>query len=137
TSLAEFTANQHAKVSLALNADALDATYEGSATFQDALLTEGILAANSSSARDLLAWFGTEVPPSKGFGKLSAKGLFRGQREAFTFSNAEIVLDDTTAHGEISLNTRGMRPFVKANLQLSELDLNTYSSKGAAKARAK
>lgn len=137
TSLAEFMANQPAKVRLALNADALDATYEGSATFQDALLTEGILSANSSSARDLLAWFGTEVPPSKGFGKLSAKGLLRGQREAFTFSNAEIVLDDTTAHGEISLHTRGMRPFVKANLKLSELDLNTYRSKGAAKARAK
>lgn len=137
TSLAEFTANQPAKVRLALNADALDATYEGSATFQDALLTEGILSASSSSARDLLAWFGTEVPPSKGFGKLSAKGLLRGQREEFTFSNAEIVLDDTTAHGEISLNTRGMRPFVKANLKLSELDLNTYSSKGAAKSRAK
>lgn len=130
TSLAEFTANRPAKVKLALEADALDATYEGSATFQDVLLTEGILAANSSSTRDLLAWFGTDVPPSKGFGMLSAKGLLRGEREQFTYSNAEIVLDETTAHGEISLNTRGMRPFVKANLKLSELDLNTYSSKG-------
>ena len=130
TSLAAFIANQPAKVEVALAADALDATFQGSATFQDALLTEGILSANSSSARDLLEWFGTDVPPSKGFGKLSAKGLLRGSRETFTFANAEIVLDQTTAHGEISLDTRGMRPHVKANLKLSELDLNTYSSKG-------
>ncbi len=135
TSLAELIANQPAKVKVALTADMLDATFEGSATFQDALLTEGILAANSASARDLFAWFGTELPPSKGFRKLSAKGLLRGSREQITYSNAEIELDRTTAHGEISLDTRGMRPFVKANLKLSELDLNTYSSKGASKKR--
>lgn len=130
TSLAAFIANQPAQLDVALDADALDATFQGSATFQDALLTEGILTANSSSTRDLLEWFGTDVPPSKGFGKLSAKGLLRGSRETFTFANAEIVLDQTTAHGEISLDTRGMRPLVKADLKLSELDLNTYSSKG-------
>jgi AsmA protein len=136
TSLAKLAANQPAKVKVALGADMLDATFEGSATFQDALLTEGILAANSASARDLFEWFGTELPPSEGFSKLSAKGLLRGSREELTYSNAEIELDRTTAHGEISLDTRGMRPFVKANLKLSELDLNTYSSKAAKKKRA-
>lgn len=130
TSLAELVANRPAKLKVALASDALEATFEGSATLQDALLTEGILSANSSSARDLLAWFGTDLKPSDGFGRLSAKGLLRGTREQFTYSNAEIVLDRTTAHGEVSLDTRGMRPFVKANLKLSELDLNLYRSKG-------
>ena len=131
TSLAEMLGSRPAKLKVALAAEALEATYEGSATLEDALLTEGILSATSSSARDLLAWFGTDLPPSDGFGRLSAKGLLRGTREQFTYSNAEIVLDQTTAHGEISLDTRGMRPFVKANLKLTELDLNTYRSKGS------
>lgn len=130
-SLTDFVANQPSKLNVKLQADALNASYQGSATLQDALLIEGILAADSSSARDLFAWFGTTVPPSNGFGNLSAKGLLRGGRDQFTYSNAEIVLDQTTAHGEISLDTSGMRPFVKANLKLSELDLNTYSSEGA------
>ncbi|HRN89373.1 AsmA family protein [Hyphomicrobium sp.] len=134
TSLGEFLANQPAKLKVALSSDAVEATFEGSATLQDALLTEGILSANSTSARDLFAWFGTDLRPSDGFGRLSAKGLLRGTREQFTFSNAEIVLDRTTAHGELSLDTRGMRPFVKADLKLSELDLNLYRSKGGAAA---
>ncbi|AHB49757.1 membrane assembly protein AsmA [Hyphomicrobium nitrativorans NL23] len=136
TSLAEFLANQPAKLKVALASDAAEATFEGSATLQDALLTEGILSATSPSARDLFAWFGTDLSPSDGFGQLSAKGLLRGTREQFTFSNAEIVLDRTTAHGELSLDTRGMRPFVKANLKLSELDLNLYRSKGGQAAPA-
>ncbi|HRN83500.1 MAG TPA: AsmA family protein [Hyphomicrobium sp.] len=136
TSLAEFVTNRPAKLKVALASDALEATFEGSATLQDALLTEGILSANSSSARDLLSWFGANLKPSDGFGQLAAKGLLRGTREQFTFSNAEIVLDRTTAHGELSLDTRGMRPFVKANLKLSELDLNLYRAKGGSAAAA-
>ena len=134
TSLDEFLDNRPAKLKVALASDAVEATFEGSATLQDALLTEGILSANSPSARDLFAWFGSDLKPSDGFGRLSAKGLLRGTREQFTFSNAEIVLDRTTAHGELSLDTRGMRPFVKADLKLSELDLNLYRSRGGATA---
>ena len=136
TSLAELVQNRPAKLKVALASDALEATFEGSATLEDALLTEGILSANSSSARDLLTWFGANLRPSDGFGRLSAKGLLRGTREQFTFSNAEIVLDRTTAHGELSLDTRGMRPLVKADLKLSELDLNLYRSKGGSAALA-
>ncbi len=41
------------------------------------------------------------------------------------------MLDQTTARGDISLDTRGARPLVDANPTLTELDLNTYASKGA------
>lgn len=129
TSLADVLANRPAKLNLTLGADVLDATFEGSANL-DALSAEGILSAKSASARGLFGWLGTDLPPSDGFGALTAKGLWRGAPDQYTFTTAEIVLDQTTARGEINLDTRGARPLVNANLKLTELDLNTYASRG-------
>jgi AsmA protein len=132
-SLADVVDQRPAKLNMKLGADVLDATFEGSANLKDDLAAEGILSARSSSARALFAWLGTDLPPSEGFGPLTAKGLWRGKPDQYTFTTAEIVLDRTTALGEISLDTRGARPLVNANLKLTELDLNTYKSHGAPK----
>lgn len=130
TSLADVLDRRPAKLNMKLGTDVLDATFEGSANLKEDLGVEGILSAKSSSARQLFAWLGTDLPPSAGFGPLNAKGLWRGKPDQYTFTTAEIVLDRTTARGEISLDTRGVRPHVNANLKLTELDLNTYKSHG-------
>ena len=136
TSLADVLGERPAKLNMKLGTDVLDATFQGSADLKDDLAVEGILSAKSSSARDLFAWLGTDLPPSDGFGPLTAKGLWRGKPDQYTFTTAEIVLDRTTALGEVTLDTRGARPLINANLKLTELDLNTYKSHGAAKRRA-
>lgn len=129
TSLADVLEHRPAKLRLVLGAgDVLDATFEGSADLQGDRGAEGILSARSASARALAGWFGTDLPPSEGFGPLTAKGLWRGTPERFAFTTAEIALDRTIARGDISLDARGARPFVDANLKLTELDLNTYAS---------
>jgi AsmA protein len=133
TSLAEVLEERPAKLNMTLGTDVLDATFEGTAKLET-LSTEGILSAKSSSARALFAWLGSELPPSDGFGAVTAKGLWRASPDRYAFSTAEIVLDQTTARGDISLDTRGARPLVDANLTLTELDLNTYGSKGARRA---
>jgi AsmA protein len=130
TSVSDVMEHRPAKLKLALGADALDATFEGSASFDKDLFAEGILSAKSASARELAGWLGSDLSSSEGFGALSAKGLFRAKPDQYAFSTAEIVLDQTTARGDISLDTRGARPFVNANLKLTELDLNTYRSRG-------
>lgn len=132
TSLSDVMEDRPAKLNLTLGTGVLDATFEGSAKV-DALSTEGILSAKSSSARELFTWLGTDLPPSDGFGPLTAKGLWRASPDQYTFNTAEIVLDQTTARGDISLDTRGARPLVNASLKLTELDLNTYASRGKAR----
>ncbi|MCC7251691.1 AsmA family protein [Hyphomicrobium sp.] len=133
TSLVDVIEDRPAKLKLTFGADVLDATFEGSATLKDALGVEGILSAKSPSARALFAWLGTDLAPSAGFGPMDAKGLWRAKPDQYTFTTAEIELDQTTARGEISLDTRGARPLVNANLKLTELDLNTYKSTGEAR----
>ena len=121
-----------AQLNLKMGAGVLDADFEGKAIVET-LTTEGILSAKSSSARDLLSWLGVDVPPSSGFGAMTAKGLWRAVPDSYSFNTAEIVLDDTTAHGDIAVDTRGARPLVSANLKFTELDLNTYASNGEAR----
>ena len=134
TSLTEVLEARPAKLDLKLGTDVLDATFQGSAKLET-LSTEGILSAKSASARDLFAWLGTDLPPSDGFGELTAKGLWRAAPDQYSFSTAEIALDRTTARGDIALDTRGARPLINATLKLTELDLNTYSSKGKSSAK--
>jgi len=132
TSLADVVETRPAKVKASFSTDVIDATFEGSARLRDGLATEGILDAKSPSARDLALWLGSTLPPSDGFGNLAAKGLLRTAPDQVTFTTAEIKLDATTAHGEITLDTRGARPLVNADLKLSALDLNLYASHGGA-----
>ena len=44
--------------------------------------------------------------------------------------NANIGLDGATATGSATLRTGGARPYIKADLKLSELDLNKYLHAG-------
>ncbi len=136
TSPADVAANRPAKFKVSLGTDALDASFEGSARLHDDLSAEGILSAKSPSARALARWVGIDLPPSDGFGPLTAKGLLRTAPDQLALATAEIVLDQTTARGDISLDTRGARPLVNANLKLTELDLNTYRSTGEARRAA-
>lgn len=131
TSLSDVLDERPAKLQLALGADVLDASFEGKTAFET-LSAEGIMSVNTSSARALFAWLGTSLPPSRGFGAMTAKGLWRSAPESYAFTTAEIVLDSTTAVGDIKLDTRGARPLIEADLKLTELDLNTYASKGGA-----
>jgi AsmA protein len=128
TSLSAVLEDRPAKLSLTVLSDAANSTFEGTATFRDTVETEGMFSTKSPSMRSLLAWFGTTLPPSKGFGPLEAKGLVRSNAKAINFSGAEIALDGAIAHGQIALETSGARPYVKANLKLDELNLNTYAS---------
>ncbi len=108
--------------------DAAETSFDGTVTLEDWVGLEGILSAKAASARNLLAVFDTVVPPSKGFGPFEAKGLLRTNAKSLTLSNAELKLDGATAFGQLTLETAGARPYVKANLKLSELNLNTYAT---------
>lgn len=130
SSPADVAGNRPAKLKVSLGTDALDASFEGSARLHDDLSAEGILSAKSPSARALAHWVGIDLPPSDGFGPMTAKGLLRTSPNQLALSTAEIVLDQTTARGDIALDTRGARPQVNASLKLTELDLNTYRSTG-------
>jgi AsmA protein len=130
TSISSVLDDRPAKLKVNFASDALQTSFEGSATFRETVDAEGILSAQSPSVRGLASWMGMRVPPSKGFGALTAKGIIRTSGKTTTFSSAEINLDGAIARGQISVENGGARPRVNANLKLTELDLNTYRYDG-------
>jgi AsmA protein len=136
TSVKAVLEERPAKLALAITSEDVEGAFDGTASFKDTLDAEGTLSGKSPSVRSLAKWLGTELSPSKGFGPLTAKGLVRGNDKTISLSNAEIALDGATARGQITLETAGTRPLVKANLKLTELNLNTYMSGGDAGPRA-
>ena len=106
TSVSSVLDDRPAKLKVSFASDALNTSFEGSATFRDTMDAEGILSAQSPSVRDLARWMGVVLPPSKGFGALTAKGIIRTSGKTTTFSSAEISLDGSIARGQISVDKR-------------------------------
>ena len=104
----------------------ITASYDGGMVIKDGAYLEGQVTALSDSTRGLAEWFGTKLPPVTGFGPMSIQGTLKTGGNVTTFSNAEFELDGAAAKGTIKVTTGGVRPFVEANLAISELDLNKY-----------
>ncbi len=104
----------------------LSTTFDGNLLIHDGADLEGQVTTKSGSARDLAAWLGTRLPPVSGFGAWSLTGTLKTNGNVTSLSNANIGLDGATATGAVTVTTGGVRPYVQANLKISELDLNKY-----------
>ncbi|HEY8194510.1 MAG TPA: AsmA family protein [Hyphomicrobium sp.] len=113
---------------LAFNAknDVISASYDGNVLIDNGVTLDGRVTAQSDSARALAGWFGTTLPPVSGFGRLSIQGTLKTAGNVTNFADAAFGLDGASAKGTIKVTTGGVRPFVEANLAISELDLNKY-----------
>ena len=106
--------------------------FDGSVSGRDGLDLTGKIDANSGSVRRFAKWLGTELPAVAGYGPFSAKGQVRATQTTINLADANIGLDGATAKGQVTVDTGGARPYVKAALVISELDLNKYLAGGAA-----
>jgi AsmA protein len=104
----------------------ITASYDGGVVIKDGAYLEGKVSAQSNSTRGLATWFGTQLPPVSGFGPMSIQGTLKTAGNVTTFSDAAFGLDGAAASGQIKVTTGGVRPFVEADLAVSELDLNKY-----------
>ncbi|CEJ87813.1 AsmA family protein [Hyphomicrobium sp. GJ21] len=121
-----FKLQQPAHLKFKAKNDVLAASYDGSVTLDEGVALEGQVNAQSDSARALAQWFGTRLPPVSGFGPLSIQGTLKTSSNVTDFQNAQFGLDGAVAKGTIRVTTGGVRPFVEADLAISELDLNHY-----------
>ena len=129
TTLAEVLADAPAKLALKIAAQPLNANYSGSIDVATGGSLNGVVSADTKSLRALALWAAkTRLPPNDGFGALKIKGRLKTRPDAFQLANADITLDEMRVTGTLDGKTGGARPYVKANLKVSELNLNTYIS---------
>jgi AsmA protein len=114
-------------------------TFDGNLLIHDGADLEGKITTNSASVRGLAKWLGSALPPVTGFGPMSLTGTLKTNGNVTSLTDANFGLDGATAKGAVTVTTGGVRPYVQANLQISELDLNKYmtgATSGGAKAEA-
>ncbi len=131
TSLKSVLEEQPSNIVLKVRGRPLTASYDGAVSFKDALQAEGAAGIKTASLRDLAAWIGATLPPARGFGKFDIAGRVRAAGTAYTISDLTATLDGATAAGTAAIETSGTRPAIKANLKLSELNVNTYLTAAA------
>lgn len=107
------------------------ASYDGNMTLGRAVALEGKLSAKADSVRALARWLGKRLPRAKGFGPMSLDGSVAMAGSTITLNDANLAFDGATATGSLTVETGGTRPFVRANLKMSELDINKYKASGA------
>ena len=131
TSLYEVLTDMPAKLALSVTSAPLKADYTGAIDLKAGSSLDGNIAAKTESLRALAQWLGTQLPNNEGFGPLSLTGRLKSRPSAFQLTNADISLDQMRVTGSIDATTSGTRPYVKADLKISELNLNTYIGHGS------
>lgn len=116
-----------ARLDAKLTGNSLTVSYDGNLIPRSAIELEGEISVSTPSLRRAAALAGTELPPAKaGFGAASLKAGIRTAGPQVSLEPAEIAVDGAVANGTLSFETGGVRPSIKANLRVSELDLNKY-----------
>lgn len=126
STVASLLQEKRAKVTIEVKSRTLDAKFAGALEIASGAALDGNVAFKSPSARALAAWLGSTLPAGEGFGPLAVEGRLKTSPGLVTFDNAEVSLDSMQARGNIAAATGGTRPHVKADLKITELDLNAY-----------
>ncbi|ABS62175.1 AsmA family protein [Parvibaculum lavamentivorans DS-1] len=117
-------------VALTISAPKVDASYSGTVKPLDGLAFAGEVDLNVPSVRELAAWSGSPLPAGDGFGALSVEGKASGGGNEYRFSDARVGFDGMNATGNLIFRTGGARPYVKGNLAVDKIDVNTYLAEG-------
>ncbi len=120
-----------AKLTFKANNALIAATFNGFTLLKNGADIEGDLTADAGSARALARWLGTALPAVSGFGPLTMTGKIKTTGNISSLSDATFGLDGATAVGAVSVTSGGVRPYVNANLKISELDINKYLTAAA------
>ena len=114
TSLQQLMQEKPGRLAFNVASEPLKLTYDGSVLVREFVDLSGAVEATTPSARALVDWLGSALPPAEGFGPFSVKGRLRAAGKSLALNDATIGLDGATATGNVSIETGGERPVVKA-----------------------
>jgi AsmA protein len=122
-SLQTLLAGNSGSVALKLSGRPVESTYEGTLRLGSPPQLDGALTIKAPSLSGLAQWLELMLPGADGMGPLALSTRLETRDAAGVMTDLDLTFDRTAATGSISLETKGARPYIKADLQISELDL--------------
>lgn len=112
---------------LAMNSDRFEGKFKGKMKVGDGLEYQGEADVQTFSLKNLLSWFGVDVP-KQGYGGGYVRGKLAGGGDVITLKDATFKLDQTTLIGSLRLRQQPTRPRIDAILKTDTLNLAPYLS---------
>ncbi len=120
-----------AQLVFVLDAEHLDASYDGKLDLAGIALLDGKLTLKTASVRKVAQWAQVKLPPVGGLGPFDLQTQLTIAGPSYTLAKAKLILDGATATGDLALDTGGVRPMLKGKLAIDRLDLNVYLAEPA------
>jgi AsmA protein len=117
-----------ARLDLALDTEAIDATFAGNIATKPGFSVEGDLTAKSQSVPSVLAWIRKEPPSATALGSGDLSSHLAWQAGEISFTQARFALSHATGQGQAVVTLKSPRPHVRAALAIETLNLDPFLS---------
>ncbi len=114
---------------LAMKVEAAPVTFsfDGAARNAEELGLQGQLTLAVPSIRNLAAWAGTPLEfPGEGLGPFNLEGMLEMTGAKVALTEAKLAIDEIAGDGLFSVDARGAKPVIKAELNVEQLNVNPY-----------
>jgi AsmA protein len=115
---------QKARLTIKLSGRPIEASYDGALDVATGLALDGLVDVKAPSLHGLASWAGGQMDAGQqDAGALSLSSSLAAADGRVSLSRLTATLGATSLDGALTIETKGVRPHVSGNLQLSELDL--------------
>ena len=115
---------QKARLTIKLAGRPIAASYDGGLDVAAGLALDGLVDVKAPSLHGLASWAGGQMDAGQqDAGALSLSSSLAAADGRMSLSRLTATLGATSLDGALTIETKGVRPHVSGNLQLSELDL--------------
>ena len=124
---------------LAMKVEAAPVTFsfDGAARSAGELGLQGQLGLAIPSIRELAAWTGNPLDfPGEGLGPFNLEGVLEMMGAKVALTEAKLSIDEISGEGLFSVDGRGAKPMIKAELTVDQLNLNPYLPPESGEAQA-
>ena len=133
---AALLAERAARAKITLDGRPISAGFDGTVKLMPSLEAIGQMRANASSISTTARWLGVNLPNDGTIESTSATGRMVVSSSALALNGAVLALGETRARGTVAVGLNGPRPLIKANLKISQLDIDRLSARFSASSGA-
>ncbi|MCB1510603.1 MAG: AsmA family protein [Hyphomicrobiaceae bacterium] len=116
------------KIALSLTNPLAQARFSGTVQLGEKPELKGETTLTATSFAALLLWTGTEFPNAGPLGAFNLAGFIAADRASVSLGGAKLALGATRAEGSVGLRFGSTRPFVSADVHVTELDIDRLTA---------